>query len=142
MTRFFMCTKKPISIHAPTRGATLKHIEYGTYKVFQSTLPREERPISKSDKNIAYIFQSTLPREERRIDGRQGSSASSISIHAPTRGATKVKHLSTARHIEFQSTLPREERQLFLLLCYLFCNFNPRSHERSDCHCRTICHLF
>ena len=38
----------------------------------------------------------------------------------------------------FQSTLPREERQTKRWLCRCDCDFNPRSHERSDtsvsCH--------
>ena len=79
-----------ISIHAPTRGATQVDSAVGkdvrdfnprshersdedgycimaTKLIFQSTLPREERPdrpavVVSNDK-----FQSTLPREERRI---------------------------------------------------------------------------
>ena len=55
-----------------------------------------------------------------------------ISIHAPTRGATK----STRSHSEsrrFQSTLPREERQnRGIAMSLVFFYFNPRSHERSD----------
>ena len=33
-----------ISIHAPTRGATMTSDETGMVAIFQSTLPREERP--------------------------------------------------------------------------------------------------
>ena len=32
-----------ISIHAPTRGATMTSDETGMVAIFQSTLPREER---------------------------------------------------------------------------------------------------
>ena len=54
-----------ISIHAPTRGATDNIIDEQRDELFQSTLPRGERPqLSKTGKR------------------------SSISIHAPTRGAT------------------------------------------------------
>ena len=102
-------------------------------KSFQSTLPREERPVSpifdlqtshfnprsheRSDTPIAIPttpaqFQSTLPREER-LSNVDFKSIPYISIHAPTRGAT--------------------------LLCSPFCSailyFNPRSHERSDKIC-------
>ena len=100
--------------------------------IFQSTLPREERrPCSRHSLRI-LLFQSTLPREERRYPHglqsllfhnfnprsheRSDIPAGSfhcclhyISIHAPTRGATKnlaATHESTI----FQSTLPREER--------------------------------
>ena len=34
----------PVSIHAPTKGATRKIIYYAYCKMFQSTLPRRERP--------------------------------------------------------------------------------------------------
>ena len=77
-----------------------------------------------------------------------------ISIHAPTRGATSliapfnaiVLFQSTLPREErlffpsyaialivFQSTLPREERRLLSSSTHLIHNFNPRSHERSDC---------
>ena len=119
---------------------------------FQSTLPREERPVSpifdlqtshfnprshersdscemfsspctfyfnprsheRSDTPIAIPttpaqFQSTLPREER-LSNVDFKSIPYISIHAPTRGATKnIVRLGTVQSV-FQSTLPREER--------------------------------
>ena len=100
---------------------------------FQSTLPREERPLQHQLGLHRRIFQSTLPREERRAkrtclpkepsDFNPRSHERSdpqptplvcpptfISIHAPTRGATRT-------------------RKEFRLLVQ---NFNPRSHERSD----------
>ncbi len=77
----------------------------------------------------------------------------SISIHAPTRGATQKNREAVKRCI-FQSTLPREERRRNRYRYYclsisihaptrgatgtaayysMSCdNFNPRSHERSD----------
>ena len=78
-----------ISIHAPTRGATL------SFSHFLSVL----------------LFQSTLPREERRKTGLFFYAHFSISIHAPTRGAT-IFCVTANPLIKFQSTLPREERQL------------------------------
>ena len=126
------CAKR-ISIHAPTRGATCYLCLMISVMIFQSTLPREER-LKELYPEIKRIgFQSTLPREERleareraehgrdfnprsheRSDIRVSSSASctSISIHAPTRGATLILLFY---HMEcvFQSTLPREERQQY-----------------------------
>ena len=76
-----------------------------------------------------------------------------ISIHAPTRGATSAVYPyrqtkgfqstlpreerreleeNSKRIIEFQSTLPREERRRAGNKGFMFRNFNPRSHERSD----------
>ena len=121
-----------ISIHAPTRGATMTSDETGMVAIFQSTLPREERPVrryslplisvnfnprshERSDniQNLTFAltkrFQSTLPREERL------SFPCNISFH-----------------LIFQSTLPREERQTMRKLTIAELNFNPRSHERSD----------
>ena len=78
-----------ISIHAPTRGATLYTLMHtGSPFSFQSTLPREERPVSPI--SMPAFFN--------------------ISIHAPTRGATTSTVPSAVSGV-FQSTLPREERQ-------------------------------
>ena len=54
-----------ISIHAPTRGATSFSFTSLSSVLFQSTLPREERPFSREVQRLAPQFQSTLPREER-----------------------------------------------------------------------------
>ena len=54
-----------------------------------------------------------------------------ISIHAPTRGATKIP-VSDSELWAFQSTLPREERPLSVRSSCSLSYFNPRSHERSD----------
>ncbi len=77
-----------ISIHAPTRGATLQLILLSLVILFQSTLPREERRCL--DFAVAVCdskFQSTLPREER----------------------LRQIFINNTKFI-FQSTLPREER--------------------------------
>ena len=55
-----------ISIHAPTRGATMKVQLHPHHRRFQSTLPREERLHAVYFFHTLQIFQSTLPREERR----------------------------------------------------------------------------
>ena len=81
-----------ISIHAPTRGATISNgLCDGFYAIFQSTLPREERLVAKDFTEGMVVFQSTLPREERR----------------------NHTHALTASICQFQSTLPREERLIF-----------------------------
>ena len=56
-----------ISIHAPTKGATVPIAYHFLFiYVFQSTLPRRERPISAIFEMSFDSFQSTLPREERQ----------------------------------------------------------------------------
>ncbi len=98
-----------ISIHAPTRGATFIRAAYVPNKEFQSTLPRGERQNCKIYYQIANIFQSTLPRGERRGLEKMPDPCASISIHAPTRGATELARENGISTL-FQSTLPRGER--------------------------------
>ena len=58
--------KLKISIHAPARGATAVHATVSRLLIFQSTLPRGERPlVASSVVSIRLAFQSTLPRGER-----------------------------------------------------------------------------
>ena len=121
---------------------------------FQSTLPREERLRPPSYLTPEQKFQSTLPREERRSGRQSACLVDCISIHAPTRGATvrRCSSISMSKSFQstlpreerqqvggekkvdkkFQSTLPREERHSHKELSTAECNFNPRSHERSD----------
>ena len=121
-----------ISIHAPTRGATTSRVMLSLTLVFQSTLPREERPFfifliklslsisihaptrgatfrTLADIGHLTLFQSTLPREERHSWHISPLNPVLISIHAPTRGAT-FGGISCNKTVQFQSTLPREER--------------------------------
>ena len=78
-----------ISIHAPTRGATVIAINSGNRSmIFQSTLPRGERPYLYDVKETLNKFQSTLPRGERLMIVYHCPLSDIISIHAPTRGAT------------------------------------------------------
>ena len=123
-----------ISIHAPTRGATVGLPQNMTDLIlFQSTLLQEERPrvsqqqfaswdyfnprsYKRSDGFRVYgipctfKFQSTLLQEERRVSSIFTISCLYISIHAPTRGATRFRF--------------RDNISTFY--------FNPRSYKRSD----------
>ena len=101
-----------ISIHAPTRGATPADTAefHSRLSLFQSTLPREERLLQNTFFTLLILFQSTLPREERPICHSYNQQTIKISIHAPTRGATRLTEHGR----------------------YFNSYFNPRSHERSD----------
>ena len=144
-----------ISIHAPTRGATVSagislserrfqstlpqgerlmaEVKDAGLKLFQSTLPQGERLLwialnvnkkihfnprshKGSDRKITslvdafFLFQSTLPQGERHWVCRQCITYVTISIHAPTRGAT-------ISMMAFRASMR---------------NFNPRSHKGSD----------
>ena len=99
-----------ISIHAPTKGATGKKPGTGREKQFQSTLPQRERPLAASIFVTCSLFQSTLPQRERR--------------------AAIMSFVCAA---VFQSTLPQRERPEGTgrdpqEKDY----FNPRSHKGSD----------
>ena len=123
--------------------------------IFQSTLPREERrPCSRHSLRI-LLFQSTLPREERRYPHglqsllfhnfnprsheRSDIPAGSfhcclhyISIHAPTRGATRLIHTKLIiANISIHAPTRGATVHSFCS-AFSFDYFNPRSHERSD----------
>ena len=82
-------------------------------RIFQSTLPQGERRLARVREKHHKRFQSTLPQGERRRSRIRRTKVSTISIHAPTRGATRHNH--------------NENRS--------FRNFNPRSHKGSDRNC-------
>ena len=97
-----------ISIHAPTRGATIS--------VDAGDLPRNFNPRSHEGS------------DNKEINATHGIV---ISIHAPTRGAT-IPMTSTGyvRNFNLRSHEGSDTVALETLNSYL--NFNPRSHEGSD----------
>ena len=99
----------PISIHAPARGATKTGCTVCGKQIFQSTLPRGERPGLTLYGKSTQIFQSTLPRGERLayrcLDCLEGN------FNPRSREGSDCKCAK-------------------ILICP--CNFNPRSREGSD----------
>ena len=100
-----------VSIHAPTKGATI------LWRLAQREIMRfNPRSHEGSDKlyggyNMRVVwFQSTLPRRERRSLIWIDWIIPIVSIHAPTKGATTI-HIKDLCSIWFQSTLPRRERR-------------------------------
>jgi len=78
--------------------------------MFQSTRPRGARRELFFYLTQYSEFQSTRPRGARPLGIEHRSKAMSVSIHAPTRGATyRVKVFGVA--MEFQSTRPRGARR-------------------------------
>ena len=78
-----------ISIHAPAKGATRPMPQRTAARLFQSTLPRRERRCRTAcnSGNCRYFN----PRSREGSDGGASADvprASSISIHAPAKGAT------------------------------------------------------
>ena len=83
----------PISIHAPTRGATAFAMLFSMVRNFNSRSHAGSDFRSKSATRLAMEFQFTLPRGERQEGACRLGWACSISIHAPTRGATSTTGL-------------------------------------------------
>ena len=98
-----------VSIHAPTRGATHAFCDLCYSYKFQSTHPHGVRPLLKSGDIIAY----------------------KVSIHAPTRGATLLER-HTEGVDEFQSTHPHGVRHPIPILVSPWICFNPRTHTGCD----------
>ena len=121
--------------------------------MFQSTLPRGERPAASGLLPGCREFQSTLPRGERpalrelwftengfSIHAPTGGATrhpgiyarlATVSIHAPTGGATTIT-ICQCCQLWFQSTLPRGERPKVRTGAKECRSFNPRSHGGSD----------
>ena len=110
--RHFTCRLKGscinISIRAPTRGATQIDRSIDVNLIFQSALPRGERHRLTDLLTLTLYFN---PRSHEGSDcrSRHGIQKYTISIRAPTRGATPVLQ-PLSRSIVFQSALPRGER--------------------------------
>ena len=122
-----------ISIRAPARGATLVpssmssrssnfnprsregsddkvSIDVSNSLIFQSALPRGERPVADRMRAVDEKFQSALPRGERRF----------------------CSGLLVLVFLSFQSALPRGERLWYAKIIKTSTDFNPRSREGSD----------
>ena len=86
---------------------------------FQSTLPRGER-LTKGLWMMAFSrFQSTLPRGERPVLVLTWEEAFKVSIHAPARGATLAegliyKHFAVSIHAPARGATLRTYAQLYL----------------------------
>ena len=123
---------------------------YYTYMMFQSTLPRRERPgrvgclVDYSEVSIhaptqgatakAFVKGETSksfnPRSHAGSDGNVSHTLhlSIVSIHAPTQGGTVFPSCPSG-NITFQSTLPRRERHAR--------SFIPHIHNKVSIHAPT-----
>src|SRR5271157_2522516 len=99
-----------VSIHAPTRGATLPEPYQQDGEEVSIHAPTRGATCGHLSKLVGRVFQSTLPHGER-----------------PATGVPLVPS------IPFQSTLPHGERpRVSSGLCIFRSCFNPRSHTGSD----------
>ncbi len=125
--------RTPISIHAPTRGATYPHIERPFVPpVFQFTPLREGRRGQVPGVRICHQFQFTPLREGRRNFKIAEYMHFCISIHAPTRGATCWTTRQMSLPTGFQFTPLREGRHRFHRALPHRQDFNSRPYARGD----------
>ena len=105
-----------ISIHAPTRGATSKAVGCASTK--SNFNPRShERSDSFTTALSMYLTISIhAPTRGATLSFPFSLIYIGISIHAPTRGATGINVVRSRK----------------------WTDFNPRSHERSDCFNESI----
>ena len=105
-------TALAISIHAPTRGATvLQSIRSSCGHDFN---PRSHEGSDLHGKPCTVSMKISIhaPTRGATMSCSSSSLIPKISIHAPTRGATGAFRKASQASL-FQSTLPRGERQQF-----------------------------
>ena len=128
-----------ISIHAPTRGATrCLCCDNRCWLYFNPRSHKRSDTSTINYRSTCITFQSTLPQEERLGMEFVRQALKKISIHAPTRGATRV---GRRYQPDMVISIHAPTRGATSEGCdeppgWLY--FNPRSHKRSD-HCRADC---
>ena len=147
------CCFKTFNPRSYKRSDQWQHYMKNSDSDFQSTLLQEERRAENAGQMLRTFFQSTLLQEERlfyihnindffnsfnprsykRSDRKSWRifCLFMLSIHAPTRGATK-SYLMELVVFSFQSTLLQEERRKSCIKNGVINAFNPRSYKRSD----------
>ena len=101
--------------------------------VFQSTLPRRERPFAPVRAfRVTFQFQSTLPRRERHTQDFPLETVQHISIHAPAKGATFALDVLVSVFGDFNPRSREGSDILSCAVCTARSHFNPRSREGSD----------
>ncbi len=121
-----------ISIHAPTRGATVNNNLIPEWKEISIHAPTRGATLQKRRfPSLRNRFQSTLPREERLQLFCCLRDRDYFNPRSHERSDLQCRKCQST-HTRFQSTLPREERRTSLIRSPCVMYFNPRSHERSD----------
>jgi len=120
-----------VSIHAPTRGATVGGRKNKQY--FCGFNPRAHAGRDNGLGVSAGLSRRFNPRAHAGRDFAQAASADRgvVSIHAPTRGATAIAGLLLPVFL-FQSTRPRGARRQYATPDITDKSFNPRAHAGRD----------
>ena len=104
--------RRKISIHAPTRGATSKQAFIPRYNGISIHAPTRGATCLWPSRRCPSLYFN--PRTHEGCDARiidAQIAHTGISIHAPTRGATSLAEYVRAACYEFQSTHPRGVRR-------------------------------
>ena len=143
----------PVSIHAPTGGATRRACAAGAPSAFQFTRPRGARLVRLHNLRRQVVFQFTRPRGARLVSRANRARnvsfnsrahggrdpiydvvhyAIQVSIHAPTGGATSAPAKKLGKP-SFQFTRPRGGARLSASMSSAakLC-FNSRAHGGRD----------
>ena len=107
------------------------HILHNIISIFQSTLPRRERPRLRRMPLVMYNFNPRSHEGSDDQDLRQNN-YSKISIHAPTKGATVDQDKADySCHISIHAPT-KGATDTSCRIADASQYFNPRSHEGSD----------
>ena len=126
--------QREVSIHAPTKGAT------GTIQSNESIPRSCFNPRSHEGSDLCSevlpaadpMFQSTLPRRERPLRYLFFYAIYNVSIHAPTKGAT-MSGIYANLDYEVSIHAPTKGATAMIIRSLILQkSFNPRSHEGSD----------
>ena len=88
--------------------------------------------MSTNAATCATIFQSTLPRRERPIKQPDNDPQDNISIHAPAKGATEPTQTTQQPSNDFNPRSREGSDHTRKKIVKRIINFNPRSREGSD----------
>ena len=128
-----------ISIHTPTKGATMVFATYSEDGGISIHTPTKGATVKKFTQLFSCIFQSTLPRRERQRLRHRLPVRLCISIHTPTKGATRSDILRKCAGVEISIHTPTKGATRLLKKPHIRCvYFNPHSHEGSDLYLHSI----
>ena len=110
----------------------VRHIRFlilFSYHLFQSTHPHGVRRFAPIRGRRGFRFQSTHPHGVRLAQSEFDLLRNSVSIHAPTRGATSKAQYANGTAWLFQSTHPHGVR-----LCFLSSGFQSDGFQSTHPH--------
>ena len=121
-----------VSIHAPTRGATMAAGYWPNPEHVSIHAPTRGATGGLAMRKVSRSFQSTRPRGARRTQVNSTASTIGVSIHAPTRGATvilaaKLDVLFVSIHAPTRGATTDVFDEIHVPGC-----FNPRAHAGRD----------